>query len=197
MPAGAAAARAAGGGGSTKEEDTAGSKKRTLADFEESQKVVKKSKAVDGKKAALEDLKRTSYWLADSQPDRVERRFERPPDRPLSPHSQTPLRRKDLWPVGLTWEDGKLVCAVSGKALKSSEVVAYWTDKKKKKKYKDDGEPGVVVLKSVYDELISDSMVCPVTSRKVRSVRTLQKSGTSFAASGQQVHVKKYAPTIT
>lgn len=37
---------------------------KRLADFEESQKVVKKRKFVDAKQAAQKGLKQTSYWLA-------------------------------------------------------------------------------------------------------------------------------------
>ena len=78
--------------------------------------------AQDVKKQAQQDLKRTSYWLADSQPQQQTARVEQPKDlRPPSPHSQEPLRRKDLWPVRLNWEKDKLVCSVSGKPLQFSK----------------------------------------------------------------------------
>jgi len=162
--------------------------RKRRADFEESQKVVKKSKKIDSRQVAKQELKRTSYWLADSQPNAVEQTIEKPPERPQSPHSQQPLRRKDLWPVHIQWEDDKFVCAVSGKALNAQDVVCYWTDKK---------QPGIVVLQSVYDQLIADTKQCPNSSRKIKYTRKLQKSGTSFASSGQNVQVQKYRPTIT
>lgn len=162
--------------------------RKRLEAFKESQKVVKKRKTADGRQVGLEDLKRTSYWLADAQPDKVDRRIEKPPDRPPSPISQSPLRRKDLWTVKVVWKDDKMICAVSGKALRASDAIAFWTDKK---------EPGTVVLKSVYDQLIRETKRDPETSRKINHTRTLQKSGTSFASSGQQVQAQKYAPTIT
>jgi nitric oxide synthase-interacting protein len=164
----------------------------------EAHSVVKKQKVVDSRQHQQNELKRTSYWLADSQSDAKDRLLEKPPERPLSPHSQQPLKRKDLWMVRLTYDEGAgevnrsskkaLVCAISGKAL-MGEVTAYWTDKKH--------EDGAVVLTKVFQDLSRDGKVCPLTSRKIRSVRSLQKSGSSFAASGQTVEVKKYAPTIT
>lgn len=164
----------------------------------EAQSVVKRQKVVDVRQQKQDELKRTSYWLADSQSAGQERLIEKPPERPLSPHSQQPLRRKDLWTVQLTHDSDstgssnkkKLVCAISGKAL-LGEVTAYWTDKKH--------EAGVVVLTKVFQELCggSKTLMCPLTSKKIRDVRVLQKSGSSFAASGQAVQVKKYTPTIT
>jgi nitric oxide synthase-interacting protein len=166
----------------------------------EAQDVVKKQKTADVREQKQAELKRTSYWLADSQADAKDRVLEEPPDRPPSPHSQLPLRRKDLWTVRLKHEEGnegasigakkkKLVCALSGKVL-MGDVTAYWTQSDKKH------EEGVLVLTKVYKDLCT-SGVCPLTSKKIRDVRSLQKSGSSFAASGQSVQVKKYTPTIT
>ena len=169
-----------------KSRETLDRKKRD--EFEESQRMVRKRKTVDSRQAARDDLKRTSYWLAESQPDAVQEEVSRPPERPLSPHSQQPLRRKDVWPLDLKFDDKKLVCHVSGKSINTQPATAYWTDKKK---------PGYVVLTSVYDQLIKDNKVCPISGQKIRYTRVLQQSGTSFASSGQNVHVKKYRPTIT
>lgn len=168
--------------------DTSEADRKRRADFEASQSLVKRSKSSDPRQTAADNLKRTSYWLADAQPDQATAKLlEKPPERPPSPCSATPgLRRKDLWPVQLEWQSKKLVCAVSEKPL--TDATAYWTDKK---------QPGVLVQTSVYEDLIAGERRCPLTSKKVRETRRLQKSGTSFSTSTQQVEVKKYAPTIT
>ena len=180
-------------------------RKRSIEDFEDAQKVVSKRQrpddVKDSRQIAREGLKATSYWLADSQPQHVEQLMkERPPERPPSPTTQTPaLRRKDLWPVALKRkegsESGSLVCAVTGKPIRSASAIAYWTDKK---------EAGTIVLQSVYDDLIvkgsgddKQTPRCPETSKRIKYTRKLQTSGTSFASSSQQVQVKKYTPTIT
>ena len=174
-------------------------KRSAEALLREAQDVVKKQKTANVREQKLAELKRTSYWLADSQADAKDRVLEEPPDRPVSPHSQQPLRRKDLWTVQLNHEEGdeassgakkKLVCAISGKVL-MGDVTAYWTQGDKKH------EEGVLVLTKVYNDLCKAAGVCPLTSKKIRDVRNLQKSGSSFAASGQSVQVKKYTPTIT
>jgi nitric oxide synthase-interacting protein len=165
-------------------------KKRLMADFQQSQKVVKKRKVIDAKEAALHELKRTSYWLADAQPDAVAPvKLSPPPSRPLSPITQEPLRRKDLWPVTLQWQENKLTCAVSGKSFQTqSAATVYWTDKKK---------PGTLVLTDVYKQLLEETAICPNTNHKIKYTRQLQQSGSSFASSGQTVQAKQYRPTIT
>jgi len=181
--------------------------KRKVEDFQATQQTIasaaKKSKVdqdgdgdTSAKGAAVQDLKRVSYWLADAQPKAVDASSseEPPPERPGSPVTGEPLRRKDLWSVQLDRLDGgdagKLVCAVSHKTLASgSQCLAYWTDKKL---------PGRIVLQSVYKDLIEQqNKRCPLTDAKIKYTRTLQQSGSSFAASGQNVAVQKYRPTIT
>jgi len=205
-----------------KEEEQSETQKRKIADFRASQKTVaKKAKVVkDGgddtskKEAAVADLKRVSYWLADAQPNAASAAdfsttkssttmiSKPPPDRPGSPITGSPLRRKDLWPVQLTKLENKLVCAVSQKNLGAANCIAYWTDNKNRKK--DQQQPpslGTIVLESVYQDLIvgksSKTPRCPVTDAKIRHTRRLQRSGSSFAASGQSVEVQKYRPTLT
>jgi hypothetical protein len=120
-----------------------------------------------------------------------------PRERPVSPMTGAPLRRKDLWPVALTWttETAKplLVCAVSHKTIPSgAAVVAYWTSKSASK------QPGRLVLQATFDELsCSTTRTCPRTDARIAHVRVLQKSGSSFAASGQAVTASHYRPTIT
>jgi hypothetical protein len=175
--------------------------KKRKAEFSDSQTILgsssgsKKKRPVDQAKA---DLKRVSYWLSDAQPDQVTPMVQEPLERPPSPHSQQPLRRKELWPVMLQWQrpqaggTATLVCSVSEKALHAQPVVAYWTSSSEKQKY-----PGRLVLKDVYDRLIAPDGLCPQTSRKIKYTREVQRGGSSFARSGGQVHAKKYRPTIT
>src|SRR3569832_2322770 len=55
--------------------------------FATAQSVIKKQKTVDEREKKLQDLKRTSYWLADSQTvAATSEPLEKPPDRPLSPY---------------------------------------------------------------------------------------------------------------
>lgn len=158
---------------------------KQLQQFEETQQVVRKRKSVDTKK----DLLKSSYWLAESQPESVEHVLPEPPERPLSPNSQTPLRRNDIWDMTFQWDaDHRIVCAVSDKTIHLQPAMGYWVDKKK---------PGTVVLTSVYEQLIQKTNVCPITSKKIKFTRRLQQSGSSFASSTQAVQVKKYRPTIT
>lgn len=192
---------------------------------------------------AKQDLKRTSYWLADSQPVVENPQIEAPVSaRPVSPHSQEPLRRKDLWPVQLEFlqsgsDNGKkndnqghhnnnpqVICSLTGKPIRTHAAVAYWTSRE---------SPGRVVLKEDgYEQLIvggavhkqkkvcdlnvgvgqlsdlnesgkkllsspSSALLCPTTNKKIKYTRMLQRSGSSFATSGQDNIVEKYRPTMT
>lgn len=62
--------------------------------FEESQKVIRKRKCINEKETAKTELMKSSYWLAEAQPATVEQLIQQPPERPPSPNSQQPLRRK-------------------------------------------------------------------------------------------------------
>lgn len=171
--------------------------------FEQSQKIIssppnKRSKTT----SAAADLKRTSYWLADSQPEAAPpTAVEEPPARPPSPHTGQDLRRKDLWPIQLEWSDDqdasrrRPVCSVSHKAVHAQAVVAYWTTSSPNKASSEDAL-GQVVLRDVYDNLVKGGP-CPRTGRKIKVVRVLQRGGTSFSASGQAVETTRYRPTIT
>lgn len=174
---------------------TQDSDKKRKADFDASQKLLGAASAKRPRPAeqAKEDLKRTSYWLADSQPDAVKAVLREPPARPPSPHSEEPLRRKELWPVQLQWnEDGNLMCSVSQKALHTQPMTAYWTSNSDKETH-----PGRLVLQVVYDQMVAPDGVCPETGRKIKQTRSLQRGGSSFAGGGQSVQVQKYRPTIT
>ncbi|GKY91009.1 hypothetical protein MPSEU_000073700 [Mayamaea pseudoterrestris] len=158
--------------------------------FIDSQKMIKRQKlnANDSKHVSYDQLKSASYWLSDSQPqldanDQPDK-IQPPSDRPLSPHSQDQISRKELWEVKLQWQENKLVCSVSNKVLRNS-VVAYWTSRQ---------EPGRLVSQDSLDLLDG---TCHETGKKIKYIRKLQSSGTSFSGSAQQTEATMYRPTIT
>lgn len=159
--------------------------REALQDFEDSQKV---SSSTLNKRAreptAPNALASTSYWLAEFQPEHCGEIPDPPPDRPPSPCSGQPLRRKDLKDLILKREQGKVVCALSDKTISMQPVVALAS--------------GHVILKECYDTLVKPTMTDPFTSKKMkeRHVLELQKGKSGFASSGP-VEAKKYRPTIT
>ena len=140
--------------------------------FTQAQSVLKDKKRKRADVEAQKDLQRTSYWLAEAQPstDLAEAALAPPPERPLSPYSQQPLQRSNLWPVRLVRVDDTVVCAVSHQPIRTRASRVYWTDKK---------QPGTVVLQSVWDDVLKGR--CPETSQKIRHSRVLQGSGKSMA----------------
>mmetsp|Transcript_24553 Transcript_24553/g.28966 ORF Transcript_24553/g.28966 Transcript_24553/m.28966 type:complete len:292 (-) Transcript_24553:307-1182(-) len=142
-------------------------------------------------------LKRTSFWLSESQPQYTAESIEEdvrnnpPPRRPDSPMSGRPLRMKELIPMTLQREEGvgsiegKCICAVSGKAITTQPVILI-------------KKTGVVMVKEFYDTLAKSSHICPVTGKKFKDkdVITLNKGTSGFAASGEVI-AKKYRPTLT
>jgi hypothetical protein len=178
-------------------------KQQEQDDFQHAQQLPQNRKR---KVAPQEGLQRTSYWLPTSQPARVEAAMA-PPERPASPHSGQPLRRKDLRPVALSRHANSddVLCAISSKPIRNQAVVAYWTGK-------DKAQPGVVCLKQVYDMTVTgtnssddkkksskerqEQQLCPLTNAKIRHMVQLQSGGSGFAAHNA-VQVKVYRPTIT
>ena len=153
-----------------------------------------------GKKISIETasegrkgLKRTSYWLADSSPETPSTEIstaasEPIPNRPASPTTGRPIRRKELVSVTFNREEGKrgkVTCAVSAKAISFQNAVVI-------------KKTGQVMLLDVYEKLAKPTMTCPVTGRKFKEkdVIRLQKAASGFAASGDIV-AKKYRPTMT
>jgi hypothetical protein len=134
--------------------------KKRLADFQESQKVVKKRKVVDVKGRPVE-LKRTSYGSRMLNPVRL--LLSLPQTRPLSPITQEPLRRR-TWPVALQ-SGGTNSYVISGKSFqKSNGSHSLWTDKK---------TPGTLVLTDIYQQLLEGRM--SPTNRKIKYTGTATK----------------------
>mmetsp|Transcript_10458 Transcript_10458/g.14810 ORF Transcript_10458/g.14810 Transcript_10458/m.14810 type:complete len:299 (+) Transcript_10458:156-1052(+) len=146
-----------------------------------------------------EILKKSSYWMPQVAPDYAKDTAATsttkqtlpspPPDRPVSPYSGQPLRRKDLIPLTLERDDdGKnIVCCVSHKAITTQPVVAITKS-----------GSGHVMLEDMYTTLVKPTMICPMTGKKIKPkhVLVLQKGKTGFASSGT-VQAKTYRPTMT
>ncbi len=170
-------------------------------------KVSEHASALDakvGKKISIEsteegkkNLKRTSYWLSEYTPGGQEdgdnsganKAKEPIPNRPPSPMTGAPLRRKDLVSIELSRAEGSggnVTCSVSGKAITTQNAIAI-------------GKTGKVMLADVYEKLAKPEMMCPVTGRrfKEKDVIRLAKAGSGYAGGGVTVEAKRYKPTLT
>lgn len=157
---------------------------RDIVAFEGKQKATHNVASKKRDRETSNPLASTSYWLSEFQPEHTEQAPEPPPDRPCSPLSGEPLRLKDLHPLSFERSaDGKVLCAVSHKTITTQPVVAM-------KEH--------VILEEIFDNLVKDSMVCPITGKKLKKkhILQLQKGKSGFASSGPVV-AKKYRPTIT
>jgi nitric oxide synthase-interacting protein len=174
-------------GESEEDEEESNKKKHALLLLEDAQSVSNK-RARTKVKESLKDnaLARTSYWLAEFQPEHKPSSEPAIPDRPLSPSSGNPLRRKDLRDLILKRDDQSraVVCALSDKIISTQPVVAL--------------PGGHVILKDCYEGLVRPSMIDPFTSKKIKEkhVLELQKGRSGFSSSGT-VEGKTYRPTIT
>lgn len=92
-------------------------KRKEVESFEATQKVVssKKQKVDD----SVNPLAKTSYWLSEFGPEGAKASdLKEPPKRSPSPNSQRPLRRKDLIPLALRFnESDQAICGVSEKTI--------------------------------------------------------------------------------
>ena len=162
-------------------------KRKEVESFEATQKVVssKKQKVDD----SVNPLAKTSYWLSEFGPEGAKASdLKEPPKRPPSPNSQRPLRRKDLIPLALRFnESDQAICGVSEKTISAQQALALIPKKSDK--------PAQVVLESVYQDLGSDK-VCPISGAKLQKILKLQTGGSSFASSGN-VMASKYNHTMT
>ena len=160
--------------------------------------------AKKGKKISMESteegkkgLKRTSYWLSEYSPGgkdddggNEKNKTRKPiPDRPPSPMTGAPLRRKDLVSIELSRAEGSsgnVTCAVSGKAITTQKAIAI-------------KKTGKVMLEDVYEQLAKPDMVCPCTGRKFKEKDVIQlaKAGSGYAGGGVTVEAKRYKPTLT
>lgn len=162
-------------------------KSARLQKFEDNQKVVSRKK----RKIEENPLKRTSYWLAEVQPETKDSSLTRkpPPKRPCSPNTTSPLSRKDLIDLDLKRNsDGQVICAMSEKSITTQQALALISKKAKAQ----------VVLESVFNEYCGKKeRTCPVTGNKIKKILLLVKGGSSFAGAGGVVEAKTYRPTMT
>lgn len=189
-------------------------RKSHVEQFESAQKVTSAKK----QRTETNVLKRTSYWLADMQPDNDKidksislRQRVPPPNRPPSPNTNRSLRRKDLIELELKRskprnkvgdcsavvrdDNDHVLCAISEKEIVTQQAIALVTKGNSEK------HPAHVVLEQVYKDLKIDKEsvpICPVTGRKIKQVLKLQRGGSSFASiDGRSVEAMRYRPTMT
>ncbi|CAM9865480.1 unnamed protein product [Ectocarpus sp. 6 AP-2014] len=151
------------------------------------------------KKERQDQLRMTSWWLPQFQPEGVKEAIVQPPKRPGSPMSGEPLRPKDLIPVIFTLDSekkktahisggdgnrGSIICPVTRKGIISQKAVLI-------------KRTGHVMLEDAAKQFALPTMTCPVTGEKFKTkdLIPLVNGGTSFTASGQ-VEVTKYAPSL-
>jgi nitric oxide synthase-interacting protein len=170
-----------------KEADNHRKREATVEDFQDSQtRVVAKKQKIE----KHNPLSKSSYWLAEFQPKKLEEAdISPPPKRPPSPNSQQPLRLKDLVSLELKRnKEDQVVCAISEKNIVAQSAVCLVTKS---------GKPAHVVLEQVYKDVVGKERTCPITGSKITQVLNLQKGGSSFASSGGKVEAKTYRPTMT
>jgi len=185
------------------EEDSEKTQKSAVQDFENTQKVTSAKK----RKTETNVLKRTSYWLADMQPENDATDATKTtttttttltplPKCPPSPNTNRPLKRKHLIDLALIRKNSKssdppVLCAISEKEINTQQALAIICKGDK---------PAQVVLESVYKDLNIESSktpMCPVTGRKIKKVLKLRKGGSAFASNDGSVQAKTYRPTMT
>ena len=184
----------------SQQEEQEKKRKSMVVEFESAQKVTSAKKH----KTETNVLKRTSYWLADMQPDNdIESQKAPPPKRPPSPNTSRPLRRKDLIEIELkrkntsskSGRNNAVLCAISEKEITTQQAIALVT------KGNDETNRAQVVLEQIYKDLNIEKEkvpMCPVTGKKIKQVLKLQKGGSSFASTdGRSVEAKQYRPTMT
>ncbi|CAM9216970.1 unnamed protein product [Pylaiella littoralis] len=171
-----------------------GKKKDEVVQKELTQRAILKTK-----KDRQEQLRTTSWWLPQFQPEGVKEVIKQPPKRPASPMSGAPLRPKDLIPVIFTMDSekemtahisggdgnrGSIICPVTRKGIISQKAVLI-------------KRTGHVMLEDAAKQFALPTMTCPVTGEKFKTkdLVPLVNGGTSFTASGQ-VEVTKYAPGL-
>lgn len=135
--------------------------------------------------ARAEAALKTSFWVS---PAAVSTKAEAPSKvdtTPKCPMSGNRIRLKDLTPIKFELSKAKdgspiYVCSVSKRPITHQKAVLLKPS-------------GIVVLESVYQDIIKPSGRCPVTNMLLTSddILTLKSSGTSFSSSGN-TEVKRH-----
>ena len=138
-----------------------------------------------------------SFWIPSLTPQASEEIVKKPDTKTYCPMSKKPLRLKDLIPVKFTLapdEDKKsliakterYICPVTHDVLGNSVPCAV---------LKPSGH--VVTMKCV-EKFIKKDWQCPITSKKLSQsdIIEMQRGGTGYVSSGQQLEAKAYGPTM-
>lgn len=132
-------------------------------------------------------IKKSSFWVPEYTPN-AEKVVKPSEEVTKDPMNEKALKLKQLMPAKLKWSEGihkYVVCAVSNKEITHQNAVLIKPS-------------GIVMLQSCVKDMVLPSMVCPVTSVKLRKkdIVLLQTGGTSFSAHNN-VQAKKYRPSMT
>lgn len=134
---------------------------------------------VDDKvKSKLKDYLKSNFWVADMTPHAAKTKTEKPPDRPLSPCTQRPLKVTGIFSINLVKDeegsdgpcDTRFLCPVSQKEITHQKVVAIRST-------------GTTMLKECYDKFVKKDLVDPVTGKPFveKDVVELVSGGTGFS----------------
>lgn len=142
-----------------------------------------------------EELKRTSFWVPQSQPTAAAAKLKKPDKAPRDPmHPNKFLKLKHLIKVnfrvdpeaklGAAAKAGTFICAVTRKPITHQKAVLLRPS-------------GEVILESCLKTVVLPTMRCPITNKRLKKhdIVHLTAGGTSFSAHNKVVAVK-YTPTM-
>ena len=128
--------------------------------------------------ARAEEALKTSFWVSPAPVSKPKLEAVKVDTNPKCPMSGNRIRVKDLIPVKFETSQSKdsspvYVCSVSKRPITHQKAVLLKPS-------------GIVVLDSVYQEIIKPSGRCPITNTPLRpdDVLSLKSSGTSFSSTG-------------
>lgn len=152
--------------------------KKSTEDIAKEVSIGRRDHLDDQLKKQLKDHLKSNFWVPDMTPDGVKQKTEKPPDRPLSPCTQRPLKITSIFPVNLIKDEGasdgprdiRFMCPVSQKQITHQKVVCIKST-------------GTVMLKDCYEKYVKKDLVDPETQKpfKESDVVNLVSGGTGFA----------------
>ena len=152
--------------------------KKTELDLAREVAIGRRDNVDDKSKRKLKDYLKSNFWVPDMTPDAAKKKTEKPPDRPLSPCTQRPLKVSGIFSINLVKDeagsdgprDVKYTCPVSLKQITHQKVVAIRST-------------GTVMLKECYDNFVKKDLSDPVTGKTFveKDVIQLTAGGTGFS----------------